>query len=65
MHLLKVKINTLVDVNGSVIGFFFIYFLPALLHIKCRYFSKNKITMEEKMRLLGLADLGKAKVFET
>jgi hypothetical protein len=25
-----------------VIGFFFIYFLPAILHLKCVYFSKGK-----------------------
>jgi hypothetical protein len=46
-----VKINTIVDINGSVIGFFFIYFLPAILHIRCQYFAKNKITIEEKLRL--------------
>ena len=44
IRLLKVKIDTIVDINGSVIGFFFIYFLPTILHIRCQYFAKNKIT---------------------
>lgn len=38
----KVNIDDIIDINGSVIGFFFIYFLPALLHVKCMYFSKGK-----------------------
>lgn len=40
--LLKISITDIIDINGAVIGFFFIYFLPALLHIKCMYFSKGK-----------------------
>lgn len=37
--------------NGSVIGFFFIYFLPSILHIRCLYFSKNKISSEDLAKL--------------
>lgn len=40
--LLKISITDIININGAVIGFFFIYFLPALLHIKCMYFSKGK-----------------------
>jgi len=41
--LLQVSITDIIDINGAVIGFFFIYFLPAGLHIKCLYFSKGKL----------------------
>jgi hypothetical protein len=46
--LLKVKIGDIIDINGALIGFFFIYFLPALLHIKCMYFSKGKLPLSLK-----------------
>jgi hypothetical protein len=42
IQLLNVSISDIIDINGAVIGFFFIYFLPAFLHIKCLYFSKGK-----------------------
>jgi hypothetical protein len=51
IRLIKVKINEIVDLNGSVIGFFFIYFLPSILHLRCLYFSKNKISFKEKALL--------------
>jgi len=38
----EVNINDIIDINGAVIGFFFIYLIPAVLHIKCLYFSKGK-----------------------
>lgn len=38
----EVNIGSIIDINGSVIGFLFIYFIPAFLHIKCLYFSKGK-----------------------
>ena len=43
--LLKISITDIININGAVIGFFFIYFLPAVLHIKCMYFSKGKRPM--------------------
>jgi hypothetical protein len=45
MGLLNVSITDIIDINGAVIGFFFIYFLPAMLHIKCMYFSKGKLPL--------------------
>ena len=39
---LQVDVDDIIDFNGAVIGFFFIYFIPASLHIKCLYFSKGK-----------------------
>lgn len=38
----KVNIDDIIDINGAVIGFLFIYLIPAVLHIKCLYFSKGK-----------------------
>ena len=40
--LFQVDIGDIIDINGSVIGFLFIYFIPALIHVKCLYFSKGK-----------------------
>jgi hypothetical protein len=38
----KVNIDDIIDINGAVVGFLFIYMIPAVLHIKCLYFSKGK-----------------------
>jgi len=38
----QVNINDIISINGAVIGFLFIYFMPALLHVKCLYFSHGK-----------------------
>lgn len=40
--ILEVNISDIIDINGAVVGFLFIYLLPAVLHIKCLYFSKGK-----------------------
>jgi hypothetical protein len=53
IRLVKVNINEIVDLNGSVIGFFFIYFLPSILHIRCLYFAKNKISFADKAALIA------------
>jgi hypothetical protein len=46
---LQVSIRDIIDVNGAVIGFFFIYAIPALLHLKCVYFLKVEVkTGDEK-----------------
>lgn len=38
----RIDIDDIININGAVIGFFFIYLIPAVLHIKCLYFSKGK-----------------------
>ena len=43
--ILGVNIDVIIDINGAVLGFCFVYFLPSLLHIKCLYFSKGKRKM--------------------
>lgn len=40
-----VNIDIIIDINGAVLGFCFVYFLPSILHIKCLYFSKGKRKM--------------------
>lgn len=42
IKLLEIKVDTIIAINGAIIGFFNIYFFPAILHVKCLYFSKNK-----------------------
>lgn len=39
---LRVNIDIIIDINGAVLGFCFVYFLPSFLHIKCLYFAKGK-----------------------
>jgi hypothetical protein len=43
--LFNVNIDIIIDLNGAVLGFCFVYFLPSLLHLKCMYFSKGKRKM--------------------
>lgn len=43
----EVNINDIIDINGAVIGFFFIYLIPAVLHIRCLYFSTGKTRMPQ------------------
>lgn len=47
MGILDVSITDIIDINGAVVGFFFIYLLPAMLHLKCMYFSKGKLPLPE------------------
>jgi hypothetical protein len=39
----KITIENLIEINGAVIGFFFIYFIPAVMHFKCLYITKKPI----------------------
>ena len=42
ISVVKVKIDTIIDINGAVLGFCFIYLIPAMIHIRCAYFPKGK-----------------------
>lgn len=42
LTILNLDIDIIIDLNGAVLGFCFVYFLPSLLHIKCLYFPKGK-----------------------
>jgi hypothetical protein len=45
--LIQVDVSDIIDINGAVIGFFFIYLIPAVLHLKCLYFSRGKRPLPE------------------
>lgn len=51
IRLLGVNIDTIISINGSIVGFFNIYFFPAILHVKCLYFSKNKVSSLDVKRI--------------
>jgi hypothetical protein len=38
----QINIDIIININGAILGFCFIYLLPSLLHIKCAYFPKGK-----------------------
>lgn len=46
-----VSIDSLIEINGAVIGFFFIYFIPAAMHFKCLYIPTKRPLLELKPRV--------------
>ena len=42
ISVVQVKIDTIIDINGAVLGFCFIYLIPVLIHVRCVYFPKGK-----------------------
>ena len=59
IRLTEVRAEVLIELNGSIVSFFFIYVIPIGLHLKCVYFStpeerehrlseKEKALVEEK-----------------
>ena len=56
--LFQVDVNYLIDINGAVIAFFFLYLIPAVLHIKCLYFSRGKKSLPAEEDILGIAGDG-------
>lgn len=42
LTIFNLNIDVIIDINGAVMGFCFVYFLPSILHIKCLYFPKGK-----------------------
>jgi hypothetical protein len=43
-NLTHLSIDVLIQLNGGVVGFFFVYFLPAALHFKCLYLRNDSQT---------------------
>lgn len=37
----KIKIETVIEINGSVIGFLYVSLIPIVVHLKCVYFTKH------------------------
>ena len=42
LNISQLDIQVIIDLNGAVLSFCFIYLIPTILHIKCMYFSKGK-----------------------
>jgi hypothetical protein len=52
IRLTKIKAEILIEINGSIVSFFFIYVIPIGLHLKCVYFSsaeerEHRLSIEE------------------
>ena len=47
MALMRTSLRELIDLNGAVLGFFFIYFFPVIIHFKCCFSKKEKL-LEKK-----------------
>lgn len=52
IRLTEVKASIIIELNGSIVSFFFIYLIPIGLHLKCVYFSKkgNTRSTEEEQK---------------
>ena len=52
LYTLNIKIAMIIEINGSVIGFLYVFLIPILVHIKCVYFTKHdengEMVCEEK-----------------
>mgnify|MGYP003683618177 CR=1 FL=1 len=42
LELAGITVELIIDINGAVISFFFIYVIPISLHIKCVYFTSEE-----------------------
>lgn len=43
MALWQVRLRGIIELNGAVIGFFFIYFFPIAIHVKCKYMKSKEV----------------------
>jgi hypothetical protein len=41
VNLTGLSIDVIIELNGGVVGFFYVYLLPAGLHFKCLYYNNN------------------------
>lgn len=41
--LFRISLRELIEFNGAVLGFFFIYFFPVVIHFKCVYMKKKSL----------------------
>ena len=42
IRLTNVSAEILIELNGSIVSFFFIYVIPISIHLKCVYFSSSE-----------------------
>ena len=45
---MQVDIHKIMNINGALMGFNFIYGLPALMHVKCWYFPNGGKIKDDK-----------------
>lgn len=50
MALLRISLREIIELNGAVIGFFFIYFFPVALHFRCNYFRRESVEREGEVQ---------------
>lgn len=60
IRLTKIKAEILIEINGSIVSFFFIYVIPIGLHLKCVYFS----SAEEREHRLSIEEMEEKAVEE-
>ncbi len=41
VYFVGVKISVIIELNGSVIGFLYIFIIPILVHLKCIWYDKR------------------------
>jgi hypothetical protein len=49
MYLSQVSIDTLININGSIVGNLIVIVIPIWLHIKCVFFDKKCGNIEEDL----------------
>ena len=48
LNISQLDIQVIIDLNGAVLSFCFIYLIPILLQVKCMYFAKGKRKVPEE-----------------
>lgn len=46
--LLRISLREIIEFNGAVLGFFFIYFFPVAIHFKCCFMKPDQLLEENK-----------------
>ena len=42
-----ITVEIIIDINGAIVSFFFIYVIPISLHLKCVYFTPGNRKSQE------------------
>ena len=46
--LFRISLRSIIEFNGAVLGFFFIYFFPVAIHFKCVYMKKKSLLEDNR-----------------
>ena len=41
IYVCGIKASTMIEINGSVVGFLYIFLIPIMVHIMCEYFRPH------------------------